>query len=147
MKRINLSFVVVGFVLMLTAVGCTAIRTYDDGYETGMYGNRPFYGAIDPFTGYYYNSGLYGYYNQPYGNRYYNRGYGYGYSRPRGHQENREYRENRSYRQYPVYQNNKPNREERNYNRGNTSQGERGARTEQQNRNESRSRVFGSPKR
>ncbi|GAC1706419.1 MAG: hypothetical protein NVS9B7_15530 [Flavisolibacter sp.] len=147
MKRIKISLVVVGFVLILTAVGCTAIRTYDDGYEGEMYSNRPFYGAIDPFTGFYYNSAPYGYYSQPYANRYDSRGYGYGYNSPRRHDVNRQYREGRNYRQYPVYQNNQPSQEGRNYNRGNNYPSEQGTRTEPQNRNESRSRVFGSPKR
>lgn len=92
MKRFNFLPVVVAFVLLVTAVGCTTMAGSQDDYygqSNRSYGNRvyvedPYRGTVvlqkDPRTGRYYEVDPY--YNGYYGNRYYgSRTYGYPYSR------------------------------------------------------------------
>ncbi|HEV7620089.1 MAG TPA: hypothetical protein VGO09_00070 [Flavisolibacter sp.] len=123
MKRLTISSLVIAVVLMVTAVSCTAVR-YNDPYESGYYANAPFYSSIDPFTGFYYNSAPYGYYSSPYINGYYG-GRGYYNSRPR------------------LYRRNENVHEQRNWHQG-TQQRNWNSTGNQQNRSDSRTRVFGN---
>jgi hypothetical protein len=72
MKRFNFLPVVVAFVLMITAVGCTTMTgTQDEYYERGrterVYVDDPYRGTVvlerDPYTGRYYEVNPYGSYN------------------------------------------------------------------------------------
>jgi hypothetical protein len=95
MKRFNFLPVVVAFVLMITAVGCTTMTGAEDGYSRSradrVYVDDPYRGTVvlerDPYTGRYYEVNPYGsyntrtyrgsngYYGRTNNSRYYNRNY------------------------------------------------------------------------
>jgi hypothetical protein len=71
MKRFNFLPVVVAFVLMITAVGCTTMTGPQDEYSRSraerVYVDDPYRGTVvlerDPYTGRYYEVDSYGSYN------------------------------------------------------------------------------------
>ncbi|MFL5789393.1 MAG: hypothetical protein ACJ748_15140 [Flavisolibacter sp.] len=123
MKRFRFLSVIVAIVLVVVMVSCSAVR-YDEGYGSNAYYQPyPYYGTIDPFTGFYYAPSRY---YHVYGNRYYS---------PRGY-----YRNNMERRQVREYH------ERRSNNQVNWNNSQRQQQNNQYNnsRQEARTRIFGS---
>lgn len=134
MKRFNFLPVVVAFVLMITAVGCTTMTGTEDGYyERGraqrVYVDDPYRGTVvlerDPYTGRYYEVNPYGSYNT----RIYRGNNGY-YGRNNSRYYDRNYRSDRDTYQRSNQNNQRPSDDE--------------LKDRQRSRDEARRKVLGS---
>jgi hypothetical protein len=101
MKRFNFIPVVIAFVLMITAVGCTTMTGPQDEYSRSraerVYVDDPYRGTVvlerDPYTGRYYEVNPYGSYNTRIyrgNNSYYGRNNNRYYNNNRNNRSNRE---------------------------------------------------------